>query len=198
MSVTSTTSQLAGARVAAWEHRGARQGFEVAFLGHHGPGHLVGCTTGIEADEAFVVEYDIELDPEGHTRSARVVSRSSGGRSSAIVEADGRGKWTVNGSAARHLDGCLDIDLESSALTNAFPVRRLHLSPGDEADAPAAYVRALDASVGRLEQRYRRLDDHGSQSRYDYYSSTFDFRCELAYDRSGLIVDYPGIASRVR
>jgi uncharacterized protein len=198
VSVTSMTSQFPGTSVAAWEHRGARQGFEVAYFGPHSASHLVGCTTAIEADEAFVVDYDIELDAQWYTRSARVVSRSSGGRSTAIIEADGRGQWTVNGSSARHLDGCLDIDLESSALTNAFPVGRLQLAPGDEADAPAAYVRALDASVGRLEQRYRRLDDEGSRSRYDYYSSTFDFRCDLAYDGSGLVVDYPGIARRVR
>jgi hypothetical protein len=192
------TSQFPGTSVAAWEHRGARQGFEVAFFDDPSAGRLVGCTTAIESDEAFVVEYDIVLDAQWYTRSARVVSRSSGGRSTAIIEADGQGRWTVNGSSARHLDGCLDIDLESSALTNAFPVRRLHLAPGDEADAPAAYVRALDSSVGRLEQRYRRLDDEGSRSRYDYHSSTFDFRCDLTYDGSGLVVDYPGIARRVR
>jgi uncharacterized protein len=59
-------------------------------------------------------------------------------------------------------------------------------------EAPALYVRALDLSVTRLEQTYRRLDDR----RYDYTSEGGDFRAVLAYDEAGLIVDYPGIAVR--
>jgi hypothetical protein len=192
------TSESLGSSVAAWEHHGARQGFEVVFFGSDGSGSVTGCTTAVEAGDAFAVEYEIVLDARSYTRSARVVCRSSTGRSVASIEADGRGHWTINGAAAPHLDGCLDVDLESSALTNAFPVRRLHLSPGQQADAPAAYVRALDAAVERLEQRYRRLDDVAGGSRYDYYAPTFDFRCDLVYDRSGLVVDYPGIARRVR
>jgi uncharacterized protein len=192
------TSQPLGSSVAAWEHHGARQGFEVVFFGSDGSGSVTGCTTAVEGDDAFAVGYEIVLDARWYTRSARVESRSSTGRSVATMEADGRGHWTINGTAAPHLDGCLDVDLESSALTNAFPVRRLHLSPGEQADAPAAYVRALDAAVERLEQRYRRLDDAADRSRYDYYAPAFDFRCDLVYDDSGLVVDYPGIARRIR
>jgi hypothetical protein len=191
------TSQLLSSS-AAWEHHGARQGFEVVFFGSDGSGSVSGCTTAVEGADAFTVEYEIVLDARWYTRSARVVSRSAAGRSVASIEADGRGHWTINATAAPHLDGCLDVDLESSALTNAFPVRRLHLSPGEQADAPAAYVRALGADVERLDQRYRRLDDAAGRSRYDYYAPTFDFRCDLVYDDSGLVVDYPGIARRVR
>jgi uncharacterized protein len=37
-----------------------------------------------------------------------------------------------------------------------FPARRLELAVGRHADAPAAYVRAEDLRVERLEQRYLR------------------------------------------
>jgi hypothetical protein len=93
--------------------------------------------------------------------------------------------------------GCLDVDLEGSAFTNAFPVHRLGLNVGEQADAPAAYVRANDLRVERLEQSYARLPDDGDRSRYDYASPAFDFRAELVYDRFGLVLDYPGIAVRV-
>ncbi len=53
------------------------------------------------------------------------------------------------------------------------------------------YVQALDLAVRRLDQTYRRLDDH----RFDY-SSEGDFHAVLSYDTSGLVVDYPGIAKR--
>lgn len=63
------------------------------------------------------------------------------------------------GSGAEGDDaGCMDIDVESSAMTNGLPVWRLQLPVGTRSDAPAAYVRVGGLSVERLEQRYRR--DH--------------------------------------
>ena len=112
------------------------------------------------------------------------------------LEGDGSGTWRVDGRPAPHLDGCLDVDLESSSLTNAFPVHRLALAPGDGADAPAAFVRALGLDVARLEQHYARVDAATARERYDYRAPAFDFRCELAYDEAGLVLEYPGIATR--
>ena len=59
--------------------------------------------------------------------------------------------------------------------------------------APAAYVRADDLRVERLEQTYRRVDER----EYDYESPAADFRCRLVFDASGFVLDYPGIATRV-
>jgi len=136
------------------------------------------------------------LDPTWTTQSARICGRSASGSRSAVLEADGAGSWRVNGTRAPHLDGCLDVDLESSALTNALPVHRMELGIGQRAGAPAAYVRALDLTVERLEQTYVRLPDKGLQQGYDYAAPVFDFACELVYDESGLLLDYPGIAVR--
>ena len=65
------------------------------------------------------------------------------------------------------------------------PVPRLPLPPGQVIDAPAAYVRALDLSVSRLDQTYQRLDDW----HYDYTSRP-GFRAVLEYDAAGLVLDY--------
>jgi hypothetical protein len=176
---------------AAWQHRGARAGFEVVFLR---PSHAEGDTTAVEDGEAWAVHYDITLDASWRTHGARIIGRAASGRHDLSLEADGTGQWRIDGAAAPHLDGCLDVDLESSAFTNALPVHRLALEIGQQADAPAAYVRARDLTVERLEQSYLRLDDQ----RYRYSAPRFDFTCELVYDESGLVVDYPGIAARVR
>ena len=95
------------------------------------------------------------------------------------------------------LSGCVDVDLEASACTNALPVNRLKLEVGQAADAPAVYVRARDLQVERLEQRYERLPNAGERARYDYIAPRFDFRAVLVYDQFGLVLDYPGIAVRV-
>lgn len=179
---------------AAWRHCDSRSGFEVVFLG---PGRADGCTTAVEGGRPWAVEYVIELAAGWITRRARVTGRSERGRREVGLETDGQGRWRVAGQPAPHLDGCLDVDLESSCLTNAFPVHRLGLEVGEVAEAPAAYVRAADLSVERLEQRYRRLDDRDGAQRYRYGAPAFDFQCELAYDEAGLVLAYPGIGRRV-
>ena len=182
---------------AAWRHTEVRIGFEVVFFDRSGGGLAVaGYTSALEDAAPFAVRYEIELDDAWRTRSALIRGRSAGGEHRRHLETDGEGRWLVDGRRAPEVDGCLDVDLESSALTNAFPVRRLALRPGEAADAPAAYVAALDLSVTRLEQRYVRADDGTGPARYDYASPAFDFRAELVYDVHGLVVDYPGIAVR--
>jgi hypothetical protein len=185
--------------VAAWQHRDARNGFEVVFLDSDSDGFRVdGATTAVEDGEAWVVQYGINLTLDWATRSARAACRSAAGEHEVTLETNGSGRWQINGAAAPALDGCLDLDLESSAMTNAFPVHRLQLDIGEHAEAPAAYVRALDLRVDRLEQRYVRLDDDGGRQHYHYSAPRFGFECELVYDDHGLVLDYPGIAVRAR
>jgi hypothetical protein len=183
---------------AAWRHRHARAGFEVVFLHPDGSGRRVeGATTAVEDGAAWLVRYCITLDSDWTTRSARVFGQSAAGVRETTLEADGAGRWRIDGAAAPVLDGCLDVDLESSALTNAFPVHRLGLEIGEQAQAPAVYVRAVHLAVERLEQRYERLQDDDDRQRYSYSAPRFEFSCELLYDATGLVLDYPGIAVRV-
>ena len=182
---------------AAWRHRDARAGFEVAYFQILDWGcRIEGLTAAIEDGVTWAVEYFIDLDATGATRGAQIRGRSAAGSSSALLEADGAGRWLVDGAAVPHLDGCLDVDLESSALTNALPVRRMRLAPGAGAAAPAAYVRAVGLAVERLEQTYLRVPAEGAGQSYDYAAPAFDFACRMAYDESGLVLSYPGIAVR--
>src|SRR5712692_308119 len=154
---------------AAWQHHHVRSGFEVAYFDARDDGcRIDGCTTAIEDGKTWTLEYAIQLDPTWTTRSARICGRSASGFRSILLEADGAGRWLINGEPAPYLDGCLDVDLESSAMTNALPVRRHRLAVSARASAPAAYVRALGLAVERLEQTYVRTTDQASRQRYDY------------------------------
>jgi hypothetical protein len=182
---------------AAWRHREARDGFEVVLIEGQDGGHRIeGHTAAVEAGDAWAVRYSIEVVASWATRSAVVAGRSAAGTHKLSIEADGAGGWLVNGEAEPHLNGCLDVDLESSAFTNALPVHRLGLEVGDGAEAPAAYVHAVDLSVERLEQSYTRLEADGGRQRYRYVAPAFGFEAELVYDEFGLVLDYPGIATR--
>jgi uncharacterized protein len=182
---------------AAWLHHTARQGFEVAFfeLRPSGP-HVEGHTTGLEEGEVWWVRYVIDLDPSWRTRHAIVSGRSPSGARERRIEADGAGRWTIDGVEAPAFDGCFDLDLESSALTNCFPARRKALAVGQSADAPAAYVRANDLRLERLEQTYRRQNDVGGRLHYAYTAPAFETDCVIVYDQHGLAIDYPRLASR--
>ncbi len=184
---------------AAWRHQDARDGFEVVFLlGEHGGYRLDGHTTAVEDGVAWSVGYGVVVDERCATRSAHVVARSAAGVHEVHLEADGAGAWSVDGEPAPELAGCLDVDLESCVVTNALPVHRLRLATGESADAPAAFVRAPGLTVERLEQRYRRLgDDPGGDTRYAYAAPRFGYVGELTYEAGGLLLDYPGIATRV-
>ena len=156
-----------------------------------------GTTTGFQDGESWIVTYRLFLDEAWCTRMAALTSTTAAGVAERVLESDGGGRWWVDGRAAPQLEGCLDVDLESSAMTNALPVRRLLLSVGGQAAAPAAYVRAFALGVERLEQHYARRDDRDGSQQFDYDAPAFDFECRLAYDQSGLVLQYPGIARRV-
>lgn len=181
---------------AAWRHQHARDGFEVAFFSPVPDGCVIrGSTVAVEADELLAVRYRIDVTPDWLTRRVEAASLSRDGEMTVVLEHDGAGNWQVDGVSAPHLFGCLDVDFESSALTNALPVRRLGLAVSAQADAPAAYVRAVDLAVERLDQEYLRLSDAEGE-RYLYRAPAFEFTCELAYDGAGLVTSYPGIAVR--
>ena len=55
----------------------------------------------------------------------------------------------------------------------------------------------LQVDVERVEQRYARVDNHGTSTQYDYRAPTFEFEARLVFDETGLVLDYPGLARRV-
>src|SRR5262249_43049431 len=105
------------------------------------------------------------------------------------LQRDGTTHWLVDGALAPHLDGCLDVDLESSALTNSLPIRRLGLSIGAPAAAPAAYVRAPHLAVARLDQASTRIPDDDMHQRYANSATAFKLACRLVYVEYGLVLD---------
>jgi hypothetical protein len=184
--------------VAAWRHIEARAGFEVLFSRRNGDGHLLeGHSLGVEDGAAWSVLYTLEVDAHWRTRSAFVACTSADDARDVRIVGDGEGRWTVDGVAAAVVDGCLDVDLEASACTNMLPVRRLALGVGEQAHAPAVYVRAPSLTVERLEQTYTRVGDEDGLHQYDYASPRFDFHARLSFDDRGLVHEYPGIATRI-
>jgi hypothetical protein len=113
------------------------------------------------------------------------------------LRTDGNGLWTIGGQHRAELDGCLDLDLEASVVTNTIPVHRLALGVDQEGESPAVFVRSNDLAVERLDHTYRRLPDAEDAFLFDYRSPRFGYHDILRFGSDGLALDYPGIGVRI-
>ena len=99
------------------------------------------------------------------------------------------GTWMQNGTAVPRVHACADLDFGFTPATNLFALRRLALSIGEAADAPAAWFDPSTRAVTILPQRYARR----SKDAYWYESPTAGYAAELLVDATGFTRLYPDL-----
>lgn len=94
------------------------------------------------------------------------------------------------------LDYC---DLGLCPVTNIMPIRRLGLleCEVEEQRITVAWVDVPSLQVIKSVQRYRSFRE-GDELRVGYVSESRDFASELGVDADGMVIDYPGLARRLR
>lgn len=141
------------------------------------------------------VSYQVSCDPKWRFTEL-TIAVSSATAQVALVLTSGYGGWRADGQPRPDLDGCTDIDINCTPLTNTLPIRRLDWSAAAAYDIDVAYVTVPELAVHRARQRYARLSgDQPGASPFRYESGSF--RTELPVDNDGLVVDYPGVWRRV-
>lgn len=175
--------------LAAWRLHDAHDGFEVAAIEERPDGvRFAGATVGVENGRPWDVRYRIVVDDAWVSR--RIDIDRAGAVS--VVEQDG-GRWSVEGRPRPDLDGCLDLDVEGSLLTNLLAIRRLGLAVGEERAVSMVYVQTIEPRVRRDEQVYRRLGPR----EFEYRSGDAGYRARIGSDGSGLTRHYEGVGTRV-
>lgn len=140
------------------------------------------------------LEYLIECDHAWTTQAARVSGRVGDNQIDIEITVDADHNWQLNGKEQPNVKGCIDIDLNFSPSTNLLPIRRLNLETGEEGQVSAAWLRFPSFKLERLDQIYKRLDQHT----YRYESNNGKFVAELKVNEFGLVTTYPELWEQER
>lgn len=138
--------------------------------------------------------YTLILDKDFRTLEIRIMVEQEPGSMAALhLLANGDGIWTdADERRIPGLDGCIDVDIQWSPLTNSLPVRRLDLQPGEEREIEVAYIELPSLTVRGVTQRYTSLGDRSVR----YTSETRDVVRELTLDQDGFVIEYPDLFQR--
>ena len=133
------------------------------------------------------LEYLIECDPDWRTTFATVDGWMGDQVIAHEIEANDEGLWLLDGEENRGVEGCVDIDLNFSPITNLLPLRRLDLAIGESKKVRAAWLRFPSFKLEPLDQTYTRIDD----ATVRYESRDGEFVRELKVNEAGLVLEYP-------
>ena len=147
--------------IVAWERADEARGHSVARVEERPDGWLFHGSEVLVGDETLSCTFSVVVGADWVTRHVEAIALSAAGETRRVLEAvDGR--WTVDGAARPDLDGCVDVDIAATPLTNTFPIRRLaHLEVGEQATSGVAWVDVPALGVTRVDQTYERLGDRG-------------------------------------
>ena len=144
-----------------------------------------GASIFMHEGEPVRLDYLIECDAGWNTTFATV----DGWVGDEIVEVEIAVEdsiWRMNGEQVSAVDGCTDIDLNFSPVTNTLPIRRLNLKVGETRAVKAAWLRFPSFQLEPLEQTYARIDERTVR-----YESGSGFAATLTVNEDDLVTHYP-------
>jgi uncharacterized protein len=151
--------------------------------------HMEGTAVFSHENRSCRLDYRIICDARWQTLSGQVEGWLGSMPVGIQIKTDATRHWWVNEVEQPDILGCMDLDLNFSPSTNLLPIRRLRLAIGETAEITAAWLRFPTFRLEPLPQRYRRLDEN----MYRYESAGGQFVADLKVNRSGFVVDYPGL-----
>ena len=177
-----------------WNKKREEVGLEHLLLSEHSADSIV-----LAFDEErgpFRLTYRLNWNSSWQLRDAELVVATENFSRSLNLQTDGRGHWRHgDGRIIDDLDGCLDIDIWPTPFTNTFPIRRTPLAIGERREFRMAWIFAPDLTVKAQPQAYTRLADRL------YLFESLDgsgFKAGLPVDEEGIVLDYPGLFTRIQ
>ena len=135
------------------------------------------------------LDYQVVCTAAWRTLSAKIGGWLGSTAVDIYIKIDPNQHWWLNEVEQPDVMGSIDLDLNFSPSTNLLPIRCLDLAVGEKAEITAAWLRFPSFMLEPLPQQYSRLDE----STYRYESAGGQFVSKLKVNRSGFVIDYPGI-----
>ncbi|MCA9833628.1 MAG: putative glycolipid-binding domain-containing protein [Thermomicrobiales bacterium] len=142
-----------------------------------------------DADRILRGGYTLVMDKAWRTLELRLMLETSPGVMDALhLLTEGDGRWTdAEGRPMPQLDGCLDVDIRWTPLTNSLPINRLGLDDGDSADITVAYISLPDLVALPIQQTY----SHTGAGDFRYTNRASGFSADIVTDADGYVISYP-------
>jgi hypothetical protein len=171
-------------------------GEHAVLVDHGGPQWTArGVALAVLPTGAIRVDYELCAWPVGCLLTAALTSDRARRRVELTSDADHR--WHDSGGTAQpQLDGCTDVDLAITPLTNTLPLRRLSAEPVRATELAVAYLSVPSLRVSCSTQTYMRLETLATGTTWRYASGRF--RAELLVDSDGVVDRYSDLWQRVR
>ncbi len=147
---------------------------------------LIGENDGVK----FGVHYELNIDPGWIVRQA-IFQRTDGRL--LILGNDANGNWFEGDTPVPDLQGCIDVDISRTPVTNTLPMRRATFEPNVPQRFDMAWVALDTMTVRRDAQIYTWLGG----DRWRYQAADGSFEAILTVDEDRLVVDYEGLFERV-
>ena len=147
---------------------------------------LAGTAVFADKQQPCRLDYVLQCDSQWQTLSGKVAGWVGNEVVELEVLVDSNRRWRLNGEDCAEVNGCIDLDLNFSPLTNLLPIRRLNLAVGQQASVTAAWLRFPSFHLEPLGQMYRRV----GASSYHYESAEGSFVAELEVDDVSFVTRY--------
>ena len=155
-------------------------------------GRIISAAT--EEHEAFSVSYELVTNDSGVCRRLSTRMLRAGGETQLEISRDMDGRWMVqtpDSIVHSDFDGAETIDIELSPFLKSVPIRRYGLIGGEDAvEIPVVKLHLPSFEVEEVNQAYV-----FGQGNVNFSGPTRN--SNLTLDDDGLVLDYPGIATRI-
>ncbi|NOT48881.1 MAG: hypothetical protein HOP17_14170 [Acidobacteria bacterium] len=163
-------------------------GHESARVYSDGDGwYLDGAAVFLYERQPCRLEYLVQCDPDWQTAYVSVDGWVGSELIELEIEVNQGDVWSLNNEEIAVAEGCIDIDLNFSPITNLLPLRRLNLAVGESKKVRAAWLRFPSFKLEALDQVYTCIDE----TTVRYESGGGRFVAELKVNEAGLVTNYP-------
>lgn len=108
------------------------------------------------------------------------------------LRSDMKGNWWLNDVPAPQFEGCMDVDITLTCLTNTLPIRRLDFAREPTHEIKVVYINVLEETVSPVSQQYTRQDS----GLYKFENVPNDFEAFIKVDEERLVMFYPELFER--